>query len=84
MSSEDKKITMSYTEWIQYGMENSYCGPPVCATHDGEPWTTEEEEAFEQGDDLCVEILRLYHDIGERLMVESAHSPSLWRRSGWE
>jgi hypothetical protein len=33
---------------------------------------------------LCVEILRLYHDIGERLMVESAHSPSLWRRSGWE
>ena len=37
--SEDAKVEMTFDEWLKYGMENSFCGPPVCVTHDGEPST---------------------------------------------
>lgn len=74
----------NFDEWLAYGMENSYCGPPVCLTHDGEPLTEEEMEDFEDGGDPCVHMIRPYRDIGERMMVESSHSASVWRRAGWE
>lgn len=75
---------MTFDEWLAYGMENNYCGPPVCLTHDGEPLTEEEMDEFADGGDPCLHVIRPYHDIAERLMVESAHAPSVWRRAGWE
>lgn len=83
-SSNESSPQMNFDEWLAYGMENSFCGPPVCITHDGEPMTTEEEDDFEEGHDPCVHMIRPYHDVAERLMVESNHSPSIWRRKGWE
>jgi hypothetical protein len=56
----------------------------VCITHDGEPMTDEEYAEFEEGHDPCIHMIRPYHDVAERLMVESAHSASIWRRPGWE
>ena len=29
--------------WLKYGIEQGFCGPPVCYTHDGIP-TSEEED----------------------------------------
>jgi hypothetical protein len=81
---EPNKVEMDFDEWLKYGMENSFCGPPVCVTHDGEPMTDEELTEFEEGHDPCIHMIRPYHDVAERIMVESAHSPSIWRRPGWE
>jgi len=79
-----KPLVMNFDEWMAYGLEHSFCGPPVCITHDGEPMTDAEYAEFDEGHDPCIHMIRPYHDVAERLMVESAHSASIWRRPGWE
>jgi len=76
---------MTQEEWLRYGFEQGYCGPPVCYTHDGTPLALDEDESFMDGDDPCVHILRLYEDPTVRAAVEANHSPSQWRASnqGW-
>ena len=39
----------------------------------------EEDDAWEEGDDPCIHILRLYHDAQQRSDVEANHPPSKWR-----
>lgn len=75
---------MDFEEWLKYGLDHSYCGPPVCTTHDGFPTTLEEDNLLDEGTDECIHMIRPYHDIAERLLVEENHSPSVWRRAGWE
>lgn len=70
---------MTRNEWVAKGIEEGWCGPVVCYTHDGLPTTVDEDEEFEMGDP-CVWMLRLYGDQGERLGVELNHSPSNWRK----
>jgi hypothetical protein len=72
---------MTYPEWIQVGVENGWCTAPVCYTHDGLPMTAAEEEEWHDGNDICIHIVRMCHDIEEQQAVEAAHSPSSWRRS---
>ena len=50
---------MNYGQWAQYGIKNGWATPPVCATHDGVPNSEEEEDAWEQGEDPCVHVIRL-------------------------
>lgn len=66
---------MNFDEWIAYGRRSGWCGPPVCATHDGVPTTEAEYDDF----DLCHHVVRLYADKQQREAVEANHSPSLWR-----
>ena len=75
---------MTFEEWFQYGLEHSFCGPPVCPDHDGIPTTEEEDEWWNENGEICISVVRLYADDLERMLVEQNHSPSLWRRSGWE
>lgn len=76
---------MTFEEWYRYGLEKSFCGPPLCVEHDGFPTTEEEDQwAEENGEFPCFSMVRLYADDLERLLIEQNHSPSLWRRSGWE
>ena len=35
---------MTFEEWFQYGLQKSFCGPPLCVEHDGFPTTEEEDE----------------------------------------
>lgn len=63
-------------DWMRYGYEQGWCGPPVCAIHDGVPMSAEEEESE---DEPCTHIIRLYEDPDSRVAVESNHSPSSWR-----
>lgn len=79
-----RPLAMDFDEWLQYGLENSFCGPPVCITHDGFPTVPEEDQEFEEGSDPCIHMIRPYRDLAERFMVEDNHSPSVWRRAGWE
>ena len=70
----------TFSEWIAFGISKRWCGPPVCATHDGVPSSLwEDEEMFENGTDLCQHIIRMYESPEEAAAVEEAHSPSQWR-----
>ena len=77
---------MNFDEWLQYGLTKGWCGPTVCLTHDGTPTSIEEDFAFDQGEDPCVHIIRMYDDAGIKASVEENHSPSVWRatNSGYE
>lgn len=77
---------MSYEEWLKIGLLQGWCGPSVCETHDGVPMSQTEIDAYEDGEDPCVHILRLYEDAEQKAAVEEAHSPSIWRatNSGYE
>jgi hypothetical protein len=72
---------MDFDEWVKFGYEQGWVGPPVCETHDGLPFT--EAEAVQR--DACVHILRLYEDAEHKAAVEAEHSPSVWRATnqGW-
>ena len=71
---------MSFDEWLNYGMDKKWVGPPVCYTHDGLPTTSDEDDAWNDGDDPCIHIVRLYQDELDALLVEQNHSPSIWRK----
>lgn len=74
-----EKDIMDFNDWLAIGMENNWCGPAICYTHDGLPTTVDEDEEFEEGDP-CIHIIRLYDDQDKRLAVEFNHSPSEWRK----
>jgi hypothetical protein len=50
---------MNITQWIKYGVDNGFCTPSYCDTHDGMPLTAEEENLWEVGEDPCAHAVRL-------------------------
>jgi hypothetical protein len=76
---------MMFDEWLQYGLDQNWCGPSVCYTHDGVPTTGEEEDLMYE-EDPCIHIIRLYQDEATKLAVEENHAASVWRatNSGYE
>jgi hypothetical protein len=66
--------------WLHAGILAGYCGPPVCTTHDSTPTTEAEDQAFEDGIDLCVFVIRPYANDTDKAAVEANHSPSVWRK----
>jgi hypothetical protein len=72
-------MSMTFDEWLQYGLTQGWNGPPVCSVHDGIPTTAEEDAGWEQGADDCIYVLRMYQDEATKIAVEENHSPSVWR-----
>ncbi len=72
---------MTFDEWITYGIEKGWCGPPVCYTHDGLPMSEQEYAEFDEGQDPCTHVVRMYEDIDMKKQIEDNHSPSQWRNS---
>jgi len=72
---------MTFNEWITYGIEKGWCGPPVCFTHDGLPMSEQEYAEFDEGQDPCTHVVRMYEDIDMKKEIEDNHSPSQWRNS---
>jgi hypothetical protein len=70
---------MNFNEWLKTGMNNGWCGPAVCYTHDGLPMSEAELDEYYEGDP-CIHVIRLYEDNAHRDAVEAAHSPSVWRK----
>lgn len=73
--------SMTIEQWIKYGFDKGWCGPPVCETHDSIPTSIFEDEVLWAGDDPCIHIIRLYEDLDTKEAVEANHSPSNWRAS---
>jgi hypothetical protein len=81
-----RMVPYTFDEWLQYGFEHGYCGPPVCHTHDGVPSTMGEVEQFDEGDDPCIHIIRLYPDLATAKAV-AAYDLSTQMRTrdlGWD
>lgn len=77
-----KRQQMTFDEWMALGIKHGWCGAPVCSTHDGIPMSEEEETAFfEEGEDRCVHIVRMYESLEVRDEVEKHHGPSRWRNN---
>jgi hypothetical protein len=70
-------IMIDFEDWLKMGIEQGWCGPAVCFTHDGYP-TTEEEDSMDE-DDMCIHGIRLYDNAEQKKQVEDNHSPSTWR-----
>lgn len=49
---------MNFDEWLKIGIDNRWCLPPTCATHDGIPMNEEEQENDEY-DDICITAMRI-------------------------
>ena len=76
---------MDFYEWIQIGIDNGWCGAPVCETHDGFPMSDEEWMIADlDGEPPCMHMIRLYDDEDHKKAVEMTHSPSQWRKSEFE
>lgn len=71
---------LTFEEWLEIGMAMSWCGPVVCAQHDGVPTSRFEDEESFDGDEPCIWIIRKYENEPHRLSVEDNHAPSVWRR----
>ena len=76
---------MTFDEWIKYGWDKGYCSVPVCSTHDGVPTTATEDEDWENGDDACLHVVRLYEDIahGKAVSANSFAVQMRERELGW-
>jgi hypothetical protein len=70
-------IKTTFYEWMSYGIEKGWCGPPVCYTHDGLPMSSSEYDE----EDLCMHIVRMYEDEEMKEQIEEEHTPSQWRNS---
>jgi hypothetical protein len=70
---------IDFDTWMEIGLHRGFVGPPVCSTHDGIPYTLEEEEEFEDGLDPCVHVIRPYSSLEEKKSVEENHPPTTWR-----
>jgi hypothetical protein len=68
-------MDVDFDEWMSFGIEKGWCGPPVCNTHDGLPLSETEYDL----EDECIHIIRLYDDKEMKDAVEENHSPSHWR-----
>ena len=63
---------MDFHTWLAIGREHGYCSLPVCETHDGVPMSILEQDAWEEGDDPCIHIMRLYESTEQMEAVEDS------------
>jgi hypothetical protein len=58
----DAKANMDYFDWRDLGISKGWISEPFCDTHDAGPITDEEEEAWENGEDPCMFVFRIYEE----------------------
>lgn len=50
----------AFWDWYEQGVREGWCSESVCETHDGLPWSEQESEQWQDGNDFCVPAVRLY------------------------
>lgn len=62
MSEEtiDKTEDEEFFDWIQHGVQRGWISDVVCDTHQGPDMTDEELEEFDEGQDPCIRIVRVW------------------------
>ena len=58
----DAKANMDYFEWRDLGIANKWISEPFCDTHDVGFMTEEEEKEWEEGNDPCMTVFRIWED----------------------
>lgn len=53
---------MTFAEWLQIGLEHNWISEGVCGMHDMLPMTDFERTLFDDGDDPCIPVLRVWID----------------------
>ena len=60
--------------WLQTGVDRGYCDSPVCDTHDGMSLADWEYELFDEGHDICINVVRVRGPLdNDRNDVEAAY-----------
>jgi hypothetical protein len=63
MSIESElKAKIDYFDWRDLGIANGWISKPFCDTHDSGYMTDEEELAWENGEDPCMMVFRIWED----------------------
>ena len=70
---------MTFEEWIKIGINEGWCGVPVCETHDGLPMSKAEEDEVWDGNDMCIHVIRLYESREQADAVNADFIPYKWR-----
>ena len=60
MQSESIIWKLEQSEWYAIGVDRGWCSHVYCVTHEGLPFSKEEEGEFEEGNDLCIHGVRIY------------------------
>ena len=56
------KNRISFFEWRDLGLANKWISEAFCDTHDTGYMTDEEEKAWENGEDPCMVVFRVWED----------------------
>lgn len=57
MNDEDYE---AFFAWVEEGKKKGWVSGPICATHEGLPNTTEEENEWDEGYDPCILGMRVW------------------------
>ena len=56
------KAIIDFFEWRDLGIANKWISEPFCDTHDTGYMTDEEEQAWENGEDPCMMVFRIWEE----------------------
>ena len=70
------RSSLLFDDWVAYGLQRGWIGPPVCSNHEGMPISSQE---FEEPD-RCVMVIRIYDSPDQRAEIETDHLPSRTNR----
>ena len=59
MTIRDAIRARRFSKWYVEGVKNGFCTRQFCQTHDAGPMTKAEEDAWDEGLDPCVHVVRL-------------------------
>jgi len=51
---------MTFAEWLAIGLEHNWISEGVCGMHDALPMTDAERTMFDDGEDPCIPVLRVW------------------------
>lgn len=51
---------MDFVDWVNYGVEQGWCTPIYCDTHEGPQLTEEEAAEWDEGGDPCLPVMRIW------------------------
>lgn len=57
---EEIEEVSAQRQWLKIGYDNGWISDAFCQTHDGVPWSEEEEAEWEDGGDPCALCFRFY------------------------
>ena len=56
------KAKMDFFDWRDLGIANGWISEPFCDTHDAGYLTEEEEKEWEEGNDPCMPVFRIWEE----------------------